>query len=77
MIYASEHDIKFNCKKSIVLVRRSILLNKNSIPSFVLEEEKLTEVDDVKYLGHFISSDDKDDKKWPGLINNCMHRVTH
>ena len=24
--------------------------------------EKLTEVDDVKYLGHFISSDGKDDK---------------
>ena len=28
----------------------------------MLGEDKLTEVDDIKYLGHFISSDGKDDK---------------
>ena len=60
--YASEHDIKFNTKKSVVLVRRSNLLKNVIIPSFVLGEDKLTEVNDVKYLGHFISSDGKDDK---------------
>ena len=62
MKYASEHDIKFNSKKSVILVRRSTLLKNVTIPSFVLGEEKLTEVNDVKYLGHFISSDGKDDK---------------
>ena len=61
-ICISEHDIKCYTKKSVVFVRRSKLLKNVTIPSFVLGEEKLTEVDDVKYLGHFISSDGKDDK---------------
>ena len=39
MKYASEHDIKFNNKKSVVLVRRSILLKSVIISSFVLGED--------------------------------------
>ena len=60
--YAYEHDIKFNTKKSVVLVRRSKLLKNAFIPPFELCNEKLKEVKEVKYLGHFITSDGKDDK---------------
>ena len=60
--YAFEHDIKFNTKKSVVLVRRSKLLKNAIIPPFELCNERLVEVHEVKYLGHYITSDGKDDK---------------
>ena len=60
--YAYEHDIIFNTKKSVVLVRRNNLLKNAFIPPFELCNEKLKEVNEVKYLGHFITSDGKDDK---------------
>ena len=60
--YALEHDIKFNTKKSVVLVRRSKLLKNAIIPSFELCNEKLKEVNEVKYLGHYITSDGSDVK---------------
>ena len=42
--YALEHDIKFNTKKSVVLVRRSKLLKNAIITPFELCNEKLMEV---------------------------------
>ena len=60
--YAKEHDIKFNTKKSVVLIRRNNLLKNAVVPKFRLCQENLTEVKDVKYLGHIITDDGKDDK---------------
>ena len=60
--YAKQHDIKFNTKKSVVLIRRNNLLRNASVPSFKLCGESLTEVKETKYLGHIITSDGKDTK---------------
>merc|ERR1712055_1078551 len=48
--YASEHDIKFNAKKSVVLIRRSRLLKNTIFPKFKLCNEDLTEVNEARYL---------------------------
>ena len=66
--YASEHDIIFNTKKSVVLVRRSKLLKNALIQPFILCGEKLIEVNEVKYLGHYITADGKDEKD---MIRAC------
>lgn len=60
--YAEKHDIKFNTKKSVVLVRRNKQMKNAVIPKFKLCQEFLTEVQEVKYLGHIITDDGKDDK---------------
>jgi hypothetical protein len=60
--YADKHDIKFNTKKSVVLIRRNKLLKNAVVPKFKLCHEYLTEVKEVKYLGHIITDDGKDDK---------------
>ena len=65
--YASEHDIKFNVKKSVVLIRSKLLKNA-IVPKFKLCNEDLTEVNEVKYLGHFITADGKDDND---MIRAC------
>ena len=61
-MYAAEHDIIFNTKKSVTLIRRSKMLKDADIKPFVLCGENLKEENEVKYLGHFITSDGKDDK---------------
>ena len=66
--YASEHDIIFDTKKSVVLVRRSKLLKNALIQPFILCGEKLIEVNEVKYLGHYITADGKDEKD---MIRAC------
>ena len=48
--------------KSVVLIRRNKLLKNAVVPKFRLCQENLTEVKDVKYLGHIITDDGKDDK---------------
>ena len=60
--YASENDIIFNTKKSVVLIRRSKLLKNAIVQPFNLCGEKLIEVDEAKYLGHLITDDGKDEK---------------
>ena len=66
--YAEKHDIKFNTKKSVVLVRRNKQMKNAVIPKFKLCQELLTEVQEVKYLGHIITDDGKDDKD---ILNAC------
>ena len=61
-IYAENHDIKFNTSKSVVLIRRNKLLKNAFVPSFRLCNSDLTEVQEVKYLGHLIKADGKDDQ---------------
>ena len=60
--YAEKHDIKFNTKKSVVLIRRNKLMKDAVVPKFTLCHKSLTEVKEVKYLGHIITDDGKDDK---------------
>ena len=68
--YAEKHDIKFNTKKkiSVILIRRNKLLKTAIVPKFRLCNEPLTEVNEVKYLGHIITDDGKDDKD---ILNAC------
>ena len=66
--YAEKHDIKFNTKKSVVLIRRNKLLKTAIVPKFKLCQEFLNEVKEIKYLGHIITDDGKDDKD---ILNTC------
>ena len=56
-----EHDIRFNSKKSAVIIFRNYFVKDFSYPSFVMNGESNKEVPFVKYLGHVISADMKDD----------------
>ena len=56
-----EHDIRFNSKKSAVIIFRNSFVKDFSYPSFVMNDESIKEVPFVKYLGHVISADMKDD----------------
>ena len=59
--YGLEHDIRFNSKKSAVIIFRNSFVKDFSYPSFVMNGESIKEVPFVKYLGHVISADMKDD----------------
>ena len=56
-----EHDIRFNSKKSVVIIFRNSFVKDFTFPSFVMNGESIMEVPFVKYLGHVISADMKDD----------------
>ena len=59
--YANEHDLIFNTKKSVVMIRRSKLLKTAIVQPFKLSNEVLKEVTEFKYLGYVITADGKDD----------------
>jgi len=50
--YGVDHDVKYNAKKSAVMVFRSRLLHNVVLPSFKLNGVNLNTVRSVKYLGH-------------------------
>ena len=54
-LYGLNHDIKYNSKKSAVLIFKSKFMKNVDVPSFKINGETIQEVDNVKYLGHFIS----------------------
>ena len=56
-----EHDIRLNSRKSAVISFRNSFVKDFSHPSFVMNVESIKEVPFVKYLGHVISADMKDD----------------
>ena len=58
--YGLEHDIRFNSKKSVVIIFRNSFVKDFSYPSFVMNGES-NEVPFVKYIGHVINDDMKDD----------------
>ena len=60
--FALEHDIIFNTKKSVVMIRRSKLLQTAVVPPLKLCNEVLKEVKETKYLGYFLTADGKDDR---------------
>ena len=50
-----EHDIRFNSKKSAVIIFSNSFVKDFSYPSFVMNDESIKEVPFVKYLGHVIT----------------------
>jgi len=57
--YPSRHDIKFNAKKIVVGIRKSNVLKNTIVSPFYLCNEKLTVVQNTKYVGHYITADGK------------------
>ena len=55
------HDMKYNSKKSAVMLFRSKSLSKSILPKFLLNGEVLNETNSTRYLGHYISNDLSDD----------------
>ena len=66
--YGMNHGIKYNSKKSAVLVYKSKCMKNFDVPSFKIIGETIKEVDHVKYLGHFISNTLQDDKD---ILRQC------
>ena len=54
--YGMNHGIKYNSKKSAVLVCKSKYIKNVDVPSFKINGETIKEVDHIKYLGNFISN---------------------
>ena len=66
-LYGLNHDIKYNSKKSAVLIFKSKFMKNVDVPSFKINGETIQEVD-KKYLGHFISNTLRDDKD---ILRQC------
>ena len=62
------HDIKYNSKKSAVLVCKSKYTINAEVPSFKTNGEIIKEFDHIKYLGHFICNTLRDDKD---ILRQC------
>ena len=60
--YGTEFDIKYNASKSNIMIARSRDDKNAPFPDFNLSGSVLEVCDEIKYLGHFISSDLSDDK---------------
>ena len=59
--FGTRHDVKYNAKKSAVLIYRSMTLKGCTIPNFNLNGMILHVVASYKYLGHYITDDLSDD----------------
>ena len=60
--YGIEHDIKYNAKKSNVMIVRGREDKKLTFPSFSLSGSPLELCHEIKYLGHIITDDWMDDR---------------
>ena len=59
--FGMSHDVKYNAKKSAVMIFRSATLKRCFIPEFKLKGVTLHVVATYKYLGNYISDDLSDD----------------
>ena len=59
--YGLDHDIKYNAKKSHIMIVRSNQDRKLTFPTFYLSGSPLGVCEEIKYLGHVISDDWTDD----------------
>ena len=59
--FGTRHDLKYNAKKSVVMIYRSMTLKGCTIPNFKLNGIILHVVASYKYLGHYITDDLSDD----------------
>ena len=73
--YGLDHDISFNSKKSAVIIFRNSSVKDFSFPSFEMNGESIKEVPFVKYLGHVISADMKDDLDIMRQCRQYMHKA--
>ena len=60
--YGTDFNIKYNAKKSSILIVRSKNDTRAVFPKFVLSGNELLVCKDIKYLGHYFSDDLSDDK---------------
>lgn len=60
--YATMYDIKYNSKKSVIMIVRAKDDYHSQFPVFRLSGYALEECNEIKYLGHIISNDLCDDK---------------
>ena len=66
--YEVSHEMVFNHKKSVLLICRSKYM-KNVYPVFTLNGKIIDESDTVRYLGHILYNNDKDDKD---IMRKCQ-----
>ena len=66
--YGTEHDIKYNPKKSAILICRSLYTKNVSFAPFSIKGESINIVNKVKYLGHIITDDGMDDQD---ILRQC------
>jgi hypothetical protein len=59
--YASEHGLKYNCKKSEILIFKADTQKPAFVPPVVLDGSVMKIVDKFRYLGHMLTEDMKDD----------------
>ena len=59
--FGTRHDLKYNAKKSAVMIYRSMTLKGCTNPKFKLNGIILHVVASYKYLGHYITDDLSDD----------------
>jgi hypothetical protein len=59
--YGCSHDIKYNGAKSAVMIYKNSFLKNVDDPKFTIGSDIITNVPNVKYLGHILSADRKDD----------------
>ena len=67
--YGISHDIRFNYKKSTIMICRGKYMKNVYPPLCTLNGEVIKDVDSVRYLGHIISNDGKDDKD---IMRQCQ-----
>ena len=61
-LYASSHNIIFNCQKTLGLSFTSSNFELNIKPNVVLGDFKIRFVNEIKYLGVFLNSKLRDDE---------------
>ena len=71
--YGLDHDIRFNSKKSAVIIFRNSSVKDFNFPSFEMTGESIKEVPFVKHLGHVISADMKYDLD---IMRQCRQLYT-
>ena len=60
--YGLDYDIKYNAKKSHIVIVRSNEDRKSIFQTFYMSDSSLAVCEEIKYLGHVISDDWTDDK---------------
>jgi len=59
--FGSLHDIKFNPSKSMLMIFRSKCFKGVPVPQFIINQNNIQEVTQVKYLGHILNNQLTDD----------------
>ena len=67
--YGIEHDIKYNSKKSAIMILRNNALKNVTFSPFEINGETISEVAECKYLGHYLADNQKDDRD---ILRQCQ-----